>query len=295
MTLLELIQTVAREAGLPTGSMGTIVGNTNELTVQLLAIAQRAGKEARGYFRWPELVKDGSATLVAGQESYALPADIDSVTTLSVFNRTNRLPLYGPMTPEEWQSYKAGNQPISTTDSFRIKGLTDKQLFIAPIPTATDAAQVVSFEYQTKSWIRPRTWAASTSFAANTYCFYNGNIYKTTAGGTTGSTAPTHTTGSVSDGNVPGSGVTWTYSTDAYEAFLADTDVVVLDENCMILEIGWRYMREKGLPYAEKRKDAQGAWSQAAGAIQSASRLRLVARRYSTIPYPILPDGWSNV
>ena len=34
----------------------------------------------------------------------------------------------------------------------------------------------------------------------------SGNLYKTTAGGTAGATAPTHTSGSVSDG-----GVTWDY------------------------------------------------------------------------------------
>jgi hypothetical protein len=49
-------------------------------------------------------------------------------------------------------------------------------------------------------------WASGQAVAANTYRINGGNLYATLAGGTTGATAPTHTTGSVSDG-----GVAWIY------------------------------------------------------------------------------------
>jgi len=49
-------------------------------------------------------------------------------------------------------------------------------------------------------------WAGTTAFAAGAYCYYGLNIYYTSAGGTTGGTPPTHTSGSASDG-----AVTWTY------------------------------------------------------------------------------------
>lgn len=50
------------------------------------------------------------------------------------------------------------------------------------------------------------TWSAATAVAAFSYSIQGLNIYQTTAGGTTGPTAPTHTTGTVSDGSVD-----WTY------------------------------------------------------------------------------------
>lgn len=50
------------------------------------------------------------------------------------------------------------------------------------------------------------TWAASTVFGVNSYCKNGTNIYNSAAGGTSGATPPTHTSGTVSDG-----GVLWTY------------------------------------------------------------------------------------
>lgn len=49
-------------------------------------------------------------------------------------------------------------------------------------------------------------WASGQVVAANTYRINAGKLYATLAGGTTGATAPTHTTGSASDG-----GVAWVY------------------------------------------------------------------------------------
>ena len=50
------------------------------------------------------------------------------------------------------------------------------------------------------------TWNGTTVVAAGAFAVYLGNIYRTVAGGTTGSTPPTHLTGDASDG-----GVTWTF------------------------------------------------------------------------------------
>jgi hypothetical protein len=49
-------------------------------------------------------------------------------------------------------------------------------------------------------------WYTATVYAAGAYCTSNGNMYSTAAGGTSGATAPSHTTGTVSDG-----GINWTY------------------------------------------------------------------------------------
>lgn len=59
----------------------------------------------------------------------------------------------------------------------------------------------------------PAAWVTATVYAAGARCVHRGGsttrIYSTAAGGTSGATPPTHTSGSVSDG-----GVTWTYLSD---------------------------------------------------------------------------------
>lgn len=43
-------------------------------------------------------------------------------------------------------------------------------------------------------------WVASTSVTLNSYIYHNSNVYKVTSAGTTGTTAPTHSSGSTSNG-----------------------------------------------------------------------------------------------
>lgn len=49
-------------------------------------------------------------------------------------------------------------------------------------------------------------WATGVTLAPNSYAFHGGNLYHTTSGGVTGTTPPSVTSGSVSDG-----AVTWTF------------------------------------------------------------------------------------
>ena len=49
-------------------------------------------------------------------------------------------------------------------------------------------------------------WMASTAYAAGATVHANGNVYRATVGGTTGTTAPGHTSGTATDG-----GVTWEF------------------------------------------------------------------------------------
>lgn len=102
----------------------------------------------------------------------------------------------------------------------------------------------MAFEYQSTNWVRPKTWTASTVFAGMRYSWYNGNIYYTTSGGTTGATPPTHTTGTSSDG-----GVSWTYQNIVYEEPLNDADEFLLEPKLIKLGTKWRFLQQKGLEY----------------------------------------------
>lgn len=242
MSLLTLIQGVCNEIGLPEPS--TVVNNDDLTIKQLLRITHRAAKDMRNSHLWAELSKEHTITLSDSVDNYELPGDFDRQIFNTHWDQSNQWKLHGPLTADEWQEWQNGIVSAGPRRRFRVKGAGSARFYIDPTPSSDDAGNVLVFEYISSQWIYPRTWTNGATFTANQYCSYNGNVYKTTLGGTTGATAPTHTTGSSSDG-----AVTWTYQEPRYSDWLADTDFSVLDEDVLSLGVQWRYLRQKGLPY----------------------------------------------
>lgn len=249
MTLLEIAQICSSR--LQTPSPSTVIGNSSNNTRLLLAMINETIEKIANDFAWSELQRESSFTLVDGQSSYPLPADYDSRQNHTLWNRSQAEPLRGPVDAIEWQKSKSGLITTFPYQRYRVKGWQTNQFFIDPTPSSGEAGQICVFEYISTTARRPKFWTASTVFGANSYSAYNGNIYKTTSGGTTGSTAPTHTTGSASDG-----AVTWVYQT-TYTTFLADTDEPILDNNLIIDGACWRFKKERGFDYEQDRIDAE--------------------------------------
>lgn len=246
MSALTLAQDVVSEIGLPT--ISSLVGSTNSTAKRILSYINEIGQDLRSSAQWSELFKEHTITLVSGQDSYSLPADMDRAESTTFWNRSSSLRLINTQSPSKWQEIKSG-VATSTIDMarFRIKGWTNSRFFIDPVPGSGDAGSTLVFEYISKTWLRPRSWEASLTFAANSYCSYDGNIYSTVSGGVTGATAPTHTSGSASDG-----GVVWDYVSDPYERVLADTDEFLFDERLVKLGVKWLYYEHKSLPNARQ-------------------------------------------
>lgn len=240
MSLLSVIQNVGRKAGY---SVDAAVLTSNDVTTrQLAAWAQDVIKTMARRYEWPKLWKSYAITTDGG-DTYALPGDFSHYHFDTFWNTSSGWRVLGPMSPEEYASYR-GSQFEPLSDRFAVRGVTDEEVFLYPTPAT---GEIVVFEYQTARPIRPVTWTASTSYAAGKYCFYNGNYYKTTSAGTSGSTAPTHTTGSASDG-----GVTWSYYSGAYEDFLFDDDEPVLSPLVLEQGIFERFAEIKGLSFAAR-------------------------------------------
>lgn len=248
MTLATVVSNVANEAGYTVES--TVITSTETTTKQIRTMAQRIIKEMSETYPWPVMYASGSITLVSGQATYALPAAFSYYHYNTFWNQNKRWRVLGPMTPQEYADIIGYGLTTTVYDRFQFRGITNNQFLISPTPGAS--GDVIIFEYIADRPIRPRTWTASTPYAANTYTFYNGNYYSTTAGGTTGATPPTHTSGSVSDG-----GVTWTYYDGAYNEFLADTDVAILNEKTLELGVLERFAEIHGLTITPGRYDTQ--------------------------------------
>jgi hypothetical protein len=240
MSIATVIQNVANEAGYTVES--NIFSSNETTTKQLVAIAQRINRDIFEAYPWPKCYASGSITLVAGQSTYALPAAFSRYQYETFWNQSTRWRVLGPMSEQEYGEIRGFGLEPTIYQRFQIRGLSNTELLINPTPGANNNGNILIFEYIADRSVVPKTWVASTSFAANSYCFYNGNYYQTTAGGTTGSTAPTHTSGSVSDG-----GVTWAYYNGPYNEFRADTDTSIFQEKLLEQGILERFAEIHGL------------------------------------------------
>lgn len=280
-TVLSLIQDCCRELKL---SVPTSVYTSQDKEMQLLlALLNLEGREVASKYVWPVLNKEYTFSTSNGVAAYALPADFDYECFSTQWDRSNHWKLRGPLPASEWQQRKSGINTVLPQFGFRVKGASSTPFYLEPTPTTVNN---LVFEYQSTNWVRPATsWAASTAFAAGSYCFSGENVYQTTAGGTTGSTAPTHSTGTVSDG-----AVSWTFV--EYNRVLSDTDILTLPDQVLKLGVKWRWKRENGFEYETYREEAIGAARRAVQSGRSAPEIPLTHQGVSPlINYHSIPDG----
>lgn len=281
MNVLTLIQDTCRELKLPVPS--SVYSSTDREIQLLMSLLNLEGAELRARYVWPVLNKEYTFNTVAGVSAYALPTDFDFECFNTQWDRTSHWQLRGPLDAQTWQARKSGIVTVLPRFGFRVKGASSTPLNLEPVPTAV--RQLV-FEYQSTNWLRPAAnWTTATAFAAGAYCAYNGNVYQTTAGGTTGATPPTHNTGSVSDGVV-----TWTFTT--YDRVLADTDVLILPPQILKAGMKWRWKRENGMEWQTYLTEAEDSARLAIQSGRSAPDVAIAPRRGTAlITMYSVPDG----
>jgi hypothetical protein len=104
-----------------------------------------------------------TASLVFGQVQYALPSDWSKQIPQTEWDRSNRWPLLGPQSAQDWQSFKSGIVYAGPRLRFRIQGNT---LSINPPPAAN---RNLAFEYISNGWVLDSTGLVSkTKFTADT-------------------------------------------------------------------------------------------------------------------------------
>lgn len=240
MTLATIVQNVANEAGYTVES--SVINSTETTTKQLRTIVNRINRDIFEAYPWPKCYAQGSITLAAGQGTYALPAAFSHYQYETFWNQSTRWRVLGPMTEQEYAETQGFGLNTTVYQRFQIRGVTNQELLIFPTPGAQYNGDTLVFEYIADRSVRPQTWTTNSPFSANAYCFYNGNYYQTSGGGTTGATPPTHTSGTVSDG-----GVSWTYYAGPYGDFLADTDVSYFNERLVEQGVLERFAQIHGL------------------------------------------------
>ena len=176
MSIATVIQNVANEAGYTVES--NIFSSNETTTKQLLAIAQRINRDIFEAYPWPKCYASGSITLVSGQATYALPAAFSRYQYETFWNQSTRWRVLGPMSEQEYAEIRGFGLEPTIYQRFQIRGLSNTELLINPTPGANNDGDILIFEYIADRSVVPVTWTTATSFAANSFCSYNGNYYQ---------------------------------------------------------------------------------------------------------------------
>jgi|TARA_R110002074_G_scaffold265899_1_gene438110 hypothetical protein len=147
MTLLTICQDAANEIGVPSPS--AVISSTDTTAIQLLAAANREGKNLVTGYDWEVLVKEENHTAIANESQGKLSAiatDFERFSNNTMWNRTSDRKFYGPLNNTEWQTLK-GSVQSGITNYFRIRG---GKLLMNPVPTVGDA---IYFEYISEWWV----------------------------------------------------------------------------------------------------------------------------------------------
>ena len=145
MSLLSVVQRACSKSQLPRPS--AVIGNQNPQIVELLNYANIEGSELAQAIPWQELITETTFTSLAqAVQTGAIPSDFDRMVPESLYNRTLRRKILGPISPQEWQERQAFPAALTVQWLFRIRG---DQLLITPTPPAGNTC---AFEYVSNLW-----------------------------------------------------------------------------------------------------------------------------------------------
>lgn len=263
-TVLSIIQKVCQRINIPAPT--SIISQTDPSNLQLLELLIATCEELRQAKCWPQMKRTYTFATVANQSSYQLPKDFYSTVPFTEYDEADdeliaslldtkaAYLLYGLSSSSGSYEYKLvgfDENSASTTGQFRL------------IPTP-DAAANITFEYLSRNFFIPRNWAPTVigGWSAESYCNASGNIYYTAAGGfgALTNTAPSHTSGTVSDGTVD-----WTYFDGVYETPLLDIDLCVFDDDLVKLGLRAKFYEDNGGAFEAPKREFESKIAAAVG------------------------------
>ena len=152
MSLLTIVQQAAPRFGIATPNAAASSSDQN--IQQLVAFANEEGQELAARHPWQAMRYEASFTTLAAEdqgniETICLAANpqapFQSIVNETIWNRTQRRPVFGPKSPAEWQQLKA-QFVQGPWYQYVIRNKTIKFT-----PTGT-AGQSCYFEYITTAW-----------------------------------------------------------------------------------------------------------------------------------------------
>lgn len=146
MSLLQIVKDACDELSLPRPTV--VINSTDQQVRKLLRLANDEGRSLAKRHAWQALTSEHTFTTTATATQLtasALPTDLGWVVPETMWNRTSRRRVTGPLSNQEWQE-TLGNTVVQVNPAFRIRSNT---ILISPAPTT---GQDIYYEYVSKNW-----------------------------------------------------------------------------------------------------------------------------------------------
>lgn len=145
-TALVLLNTALSEMGMPAIPS---VNSTDDMAVQLVALANGLGTRLASLPLWAELNRTFELTTVEGTATYDLPVDWLVPLSGTAWNRSASWPLAGPVVPLHWQALQSG-VGTGAAASYRYRFVGGQvQLHIG----ASASDELLVFDYLSSEWV----------------------------------------------------------------------------------------------------------------------------------------------
>lgn len=164
MSLLTMIQEVTEDLGITIPT--SIIGNSSSDIKQLLALANREGRDLASRYQWSSLVRENTFTFLTQKDQGAIngtvvaDSDVDYIINDTIWDRTQSVPVCGPMSPILRQAHEA----FSVAGPYARYYIRGKNLFFDVIPAANTGA----FEYKSTWWCESSGGSGQASWVADT-------------------------------------------------------------------------------------------------------------------------------
>ena len=143
------LKTIGQEALVRIGLPKTdLVASSNDFGVQMMhSLVNQEGRDLARRHNWQALLRERQFTATPEElQAGALPSDFERFVNETFYNRSRNSLLEGPLTPQEWQGFKANNY-LWPYEAFRLRG---GDILILPAPR--EGSQMV-FEYVSRNWV----------------------------------------------------------------------------------------------------------------------------------------------
>lgn len=264
-TIKEILQNFCYRINIPAPS--AFVGVNSPAEQQYLSLFKFVGDNLRNRpYQWPQLKRGYTFNTATSQSLYELPGDFYRILDSNQWDVTNQWPMRGPISDYNFAVRDFAVVSLQTRKAFRLIGSVQHLYSTAPYskrsagkfqidPPGENDTDQLFLGYVSCNWVWPRDWVATTAYSLGDIRSGNGYVYRCTTAGTSGTTRPSVTSGTVVDGTV-----TWTFYTEPYDASSAnaalnDSDLCLFDDDLMIEGMRWAYLRAKGQDYQQERQD----------------------------------------